>query len=150
MNISFRVANENDLSDAMSMMADFNALFGYDFDAEIGGTLFLHFTRDESLGRFCLVLDDSKCIGYFVIAFGWSFEYRGRDAFIDEFYLRPRYRGQGIGQQCLIHMKSICESCGVQALHLEVERHNTAARKLYEASGFTSSGRSLLTWQAQP
>jgi GNAT superfamily N-acetyltransferase len=40
-------------------------------------------------------------VGYIVLTFGYSLEYLGRDAFIDEFYLRESYRGRRWGRRTL-------------------------------------------------
>jgi hypothetical protein len=38
-------------------------------------------------------------VGCVVLTLGYSLELLGRDAFIDEFYLREVYRGRGWGRQ---------------------------------------------------
>jgi len=46
-----------------------------------------------SLGRAVLIELDGAVAGYLVVCFGWSLEFHGRDAFLDELYLRDRFRG---------------------------------------------------------
>ncbi len=70
---------------------------------------------------------------------------QGRDAFIDELYLIPSHRGQGIGTQAMQFAIAACRNLEVHALHLEVERHNTAAQRLYRQAGFEGHDRYLLT-----
>jgi GNAT superfamily N-acetyltransferase len=38
-------------------------------------------------------------LGYIVLAFGFSFETGGRNAFIDELYVAPEHRGKGIARR---------------------------------------------------
>ena len=45
----------------------------------------------------CLMI----AVGYLVLTLGYSLEYGGRDAFIDEVYIRSSYRGRGIGTAAL-------------------------------------------------
>jgi ribosomal protein S18 acetylase RimI-like enzyme len=74
-----------------------------------------------------------------------SLEFGGRDAFIDELYVRPAYRGQGIGTKVLKFADEVCRSAGVQALHLEVERKNVKAQTFYRKVGFQDHDRYLMT-----
>ena len=76
---------------------------------------------------------------------GYSIEYGGRDAFIDEVYIRAAYRGQGIGRQAMMFAETQCRALGVRALHLEVARDNTNAHALYRKVGFVDHDRYLMT-----
>lgn len=75
-------------------------------------------------------------IGYLVLTYGFSIEFRGRDAFIDEFFIRPPHRGRGLGTRALAQVKDRAVELGLVAVHLEVARGNHAARKLYGGLGF--------------
>jgi len=75
-------------------------------------------------------------IGYVVISFGWSLELGGMDGFVDEIYIRPGVRGRGIGTEILLKLPKALADAGLCALHLEVARENTRARKLYEKLHF--------------
>jgi len=59
-----------------------------------------------------------------VLAFGFSFEYKGRDAFIDELFLKEAYRKKGIGGQTMRFVEQQAKELGVHAIHLEVEKSN--------------------------
>ena len=75
-------------------------------------------------------------IGYAVITFGWSMEFGGLDAIIDELYVRPGVRGRGIASEALIALPRALAAGGLRAIHLEVDRDNAAAVKLYRRAGF--------------
>ena len=75
-------------------------------------------------------------IGYVVITFGWSVEFGGLDAIIDELYIRPGVRGRGIASEALIALPRALAGGGLRAIHLEVDRNNEAAKKLYSRAGF--------------
>jgi ribosomal protein S18 acetylase RimI-like enzyme len=75
-------------------------------------------------------------IGYIVITFGWSVEFGGLDAIIDELYIRPGVRGRGIASEALIALPRALAGGGLRAIHLEVDRTNAAAKKLYQRAGF--------------
>lgn len=75
-------------------------------------------------------------IGYIVICFGWSVEFGGLDAIVDELYIRPGVRGRGIATEALIALPNALSSAGLRAVHLEVDRTNETAIKLYRRAGF--------------
>tara|TARA_R110002049_G_scaffold23545_5_gene83451 strand:- start:7568 stop:8017 length:450 start_codon:yes stop_codon:yes gene_type:complete len=75
-------------------------------------------------------------IGYIVICFGWSVEFGGLDAIIDELYIRPGVRGRGIASEALVALPRALAAGGLRAIHLEVDRDNAAALKLYTRAGF--------------
>lgn len=96
-------------------------------------------------GRVWVADDDGLLVGYAVLAYGYSLEFHGRDAFVDELYLAPSHRRQGLGTTALRILQSACRAAGVQALHLEVDVGNAAARALYHAWGFVPRQRQLMT-----
>ncbi|OLE60250.1 MAG: GNAT family N-acetyltransferase, partial [Cyanobacteria bacterium 13_1_40CM_2_61_4] len=87
--------------------------------------------RDRSLGRVWMIGDGRETFGYVVLTLGYSLEYRGRDAFVDELFIQASRRRQGIGTRALRFVEQACRDLGVRALHLEAERRNVAAQELY-------------------
>ena len=83
-------------------------------------------------------------IGYVVICFGWSVEFGGLDAMIDEIYVRPGVRGRGIATEAMIALPRALASGGLRAVHLEVDRENAAALKLYARAGFKARENAML------
>jgi ribosomal protein S18 acetylase RimI-like enzyme len=83
-------------------------------------------------------------IGYVVVSFGWSVEYGGLDATLDEIYVRPAVRGRGIASEVLTTLPAALAGAGIGALHLEIDRDDTAARGLYARAGFVPRARSML------
>lgn len=76
-------------------------------------------------------------IGYIVITFGWSVEFGGLDGIVDELYIRPGVRGRGIASEALIALPRALAGAGLRAIHLEVDKDNAAAIKLYRRAGFS-------------
>lgn len=97
--------------------------------------------NDNPEGRIWLATAGPECVGYIALTFGYSIEFRGRDAFVDELFLLEPYRGRGIGSQLLEHARIEAAGLGVHALHLEVARDNAGARRLYERWGFRARTR---------
>ncbi len=77
-------------------------------------------------------------IGYIVITFSWSVEFGGLDAFIDELFIRPGVRGRGVASEALIALPRALAGAGLRAIHLQVDKSNAAALKLYRRAGFSA------------
>ena len=142
---SFRVAEPSDADALVEMMRDFNAHERIAFDEPAVRAVLAQLFANDSYGLACLILLDGGVAGYVVIVFGFSLEFRGRDAFIDELFVKDEFRGRGLGAAALRHAEGLCRGCGVRALHLEVERQNTAAQSVYRRAGFVDHDRYLLT-----
>ncbi|HEX7026454.1 MAG TPA: GNAT family N-acetyltransferase [Gammaproteobacteria bacterium] len=97
--------------------------------------------EDAAPGRVWLILSSGQTVGYVAICFGYSIEFGGRDAFIDELYIVESARDKGIGTGVLERVKSEAARLGVLVLHLEVGLDNQRARRLYSRAGFESRDR---------
>ena len=97
------------------------------------------------LGRAVLLVVEGERVGYAVLCFGFSLEFGGRDAFLDELYVRDTHRGQGVGTAALAWAEDVCRAEGIGALHLEVEFSNVRAQEFYRKSGFQDHNRFLWT-----
>ena len=133
---NFRQANSNDIDAILNMMAEYYSEDGYPFNEEQSRAQLTRFINSPTLGNLYVATADKTVVGYLAITFGFSFEYGGQDAFIDELYIVEKYRGKGLGQEAMKLAEIYCKNKGVQALHLEVERHRTAAISLYEKEVF--------------
>lgn len=63
-----------------------------------------------------------------------------RVAELKRMYLKPPYRGRGLGRLLLSEVVQWAESHGCQSLVLDTTSSMTAAQRLYEAAGFTRTG----------
>jgi len=141
----FRPANESDTEMLITLMSE---LYKHDnsyFDEANTRKALPKIFSDESAGRVFMILLGEEIVGYTVLTFGFSLEFHGRDAFIDELYLCEPYRKQGLGRKTISFLEEICKSYGVDALHLEVERENTNAQGVYRRIGFKDHSRYLMT-----
>jgi ribosomal protein S18 acetylase RimI-like enzyme len=80
-----------------------------------------------------------------VLTFGFSLEYSGIDAYVDELFVKADYRGQGFAARALEFVENECQERNIGTLHLEVDADNHVAKSLYAKVGFESSGRELLS-----
>lgn len=83
-----------------------------------------------------LVAQDEELLGYLVMSFGWGIESGGKEALIDEVYISPSYRNQGLGSALAELAIEHAKENGVKAIFLETEQPNNRVRKLYSRLGF--------------
>lgn len=115
------------------------------FDADALRAPLENFLSHPELGRAWLVQHQETTVGYAILTLGFSFEFRGVDAFIDELYIEPQWRRMGFGRQAMQHIELQACALGVNALHLEADRGNDAAIELYRRAGYADYGRHLMT-----
>ena len=103
------------------------------------------FLANPDLGRAWIFYTKEIPVGYIVLTFGYSFEFHGRDAFVDELYVEPQYRRQGIGRRAMEFVEERARGLSVNAIHLEVDDGNDPAEELYRRTGYQDHGRYLMT-----
>jgi diamine N-acetyltransferase len=142
---TLRLAAPADVEPLLRLVEAFHAEDGYPFREEETRINLLRLLGDPQLGRLWVIEDAGALAGYLVLGLGFSLEFRGRDAFVDELYVVPSHRGRGLGKQALALAEAACRELGVRALHLEVERGNEEALGLYRKVGFVDHDRYLMT-----
>lgn len=115
------------------------------FDAAAAQVALRTLFAQPELGRTWLVCDGGSAVGYLVLTLGFSFEFRGRDAFIDELYIAPGYRRRGLGRMAMEFAEKRAKELGVNAVHLEVDHGNDPAMELYRRIGYADHDRYLMT-----
>jgi len=134
-----------DIDLIVDFMRQFYEFEQYPFDDQAASSALERLISDSALGHVWIISEDLTSIGYIVLTLGYSLEYHGNDAFIDEFYIQASHRGKGIGSKALKFVEERAQVLGVRALHLEVERRNKAGQGLYLKSGFENNDRYLMT-----
>lgn len=117
----------------------------YFFDEPAVRNVLRTFLANPALGEAWIFSDGATPAGYIVLTLSFSFEYHGMDAFIDELYVEPHYRRQGIGRRAVQFVEERARGLGVQALHLEVDPGNDPALELYRRAGYKDHKRHLMT-----
>ncbi|MGE5805187.1 MAG: GNAT family N-acetyltransferase [Ignavibacteria bacterium] len=145
MGISFKPAVSEDIFTILKFIKNFHGMSSYPFHEEKVGESVRNLIKNNNLGRIWIIEFDSKSVGYIILTFGYSIEYKGRDAFIDELYIEEEFRSRGIGRETMDFVIKESVKLGIKAVHLEVERNNDAAKNLYEKYDFKDNGRTLMT-----
>ncbi len=143
-------ARPGDLEQLLPLVAAYHEFEKIDSSAEQRETALLFLLGEQEFGAVWLIEAERQLAGYIALCKGFSIEFGGFDAFVDEFYLDPAFRGRGIGKAVLDGIDALARELGVQALHLEVARDNERARGLYRGAGFEAREKYvLMTWELQ-
>lgn len=127
----------------LQMCRDFHIEDGSPLDAA-GEASIAHICAGEPLAPAYLLEYGGEPAGFFVLTLGYSVENGGTDGFIDDIYLLPPLRGQGLGRQAVRLAIAAAREAGIRALLLEVEAPNERAYSLYLKMGFADTKRRLL------
>jgi GNAT superfamily N-acetyltransferase len=98
----------------------------------------------EPFGRAWLIRLDARPVGYVVLSWGFSVEAGGREACLDELYLVPEVRGQGLGSRALALVEAEARDLAVRRIFLEVQRGNRVIG-LYRRAGYVDHDRFLMS-----
>ena len=142
--VTWREATVEDAPWLLEMMREFYPAEGLLFEDERAARSLIELIRSPSLGRVWLIESGGQAAGYIVLAFSYSLEFGGRDAFIDELYVRPAFERRGLARATLAFVEREARSAGVHTLLLEVRTGNERARRLYERAGFGGRQNALL------
>ena len=115
------------------------------FNESSARAAFHQFLSLPAFGRIWLLYDGAALAGYIILTVGFSFEFRGHDAFIDELYITPAHRHRGFGRQAMAFVEQEACEVGVNAIHLEVDPSNDSALELYRRTGYIDHDRFLMT-----
>ncbi len=145
--VTFRPATKDDEAALLRMMRKLaeQEPGAYYFDELVVRRVLREFLAKPNLGRVWIFSENAATAGYIVLTLSYSFEYHGRDAFVDELYVEPQFRRRGIARQAMQFVEERAREIGVQAIHLEVDHGNDPALELYRGSGYEDHDRYLMT-----
>jgi GNAT superfamily N-acetyltransferase/catechol 2,3-dioxygenase-like lactoylglutathione lyase family enzyme len=93
-------------------------------------------------GALLLASDGDDPIGLAAVSYTWTLEHGGLVAWLDELYVIPARRGQGLGSALLDRARELSRSAGCNAMELEVDAGHRRAESLYRRAGFEPLARS--------
>jgi len=99
---------------------------------------------ESSWGKIYLINSEAEIAGYFILSYNWSLEYGGRNIFIDELFIKKKFRGCGLGKKSIDFIEQLAREQKIKSIHLEVTKYNIA-KKLYESRGYFSHNSDLMS-----
>jgi ribosomal protein S18 acetylase RimI-like enzyme len=136
-----RQATTADLPQLLDLMRGYYRDDGLDFDASRAHATVARLLAEPHWGRVYLIESAGQIVGYVAICIGFSLELGGNDAFIDEVFVLSEHRGRGHARRALEFITKSAADWGIAALHLEVDRDNLAAQRLYSQLGYEKRDR---------
>lgn len=152
MTATVRLAALPDIPDLVGLMDDFYAEASFPLDHAIAARSFDALLRQPSLGAVWLMLHEEQPAGYVVLTTRFAMEYGGLDGFIDDLFVRPRFRRRGLAASALAELVAEAHRRDLLALHVEVGQENQPAQALYRSLGMAprTDSRQLLTLPFEP
>jgi len=144
--MNFRVAQAADIDLILSLIQAFYAEDGdiTFVEYEVRRSV-LELIADRSLGAIWIIEMADHPAGYIVFTLGYSLEFHGRDALIDELYIKPEYRGRNLGIEAIRMVEAFGRERGVRAVHLEADEEKYRLREYYRRAGYGDHRRRLMT-----
>jgi GNAT superfamily N-acetyltransferase len=129
-----RPGRDTDLDALVPLVREFCEIDGHPYDETHVRDALGPLLASDRHGIVWLALHDDGLAGYAVVTWGYSLESGGRDALLDELYVRVR--GNGVGGALMEALLAECTARGLRRMFLETETGNDGARRFYRSLGF--------------
>ena len=145
MTLSFKLADHSSLGTLLILIREYYSHDGREFSEERAQGALKGIFKNSTLGNIWLILWGEEVIGYLILTFGFSMEFGGRDASVDEFYIRDAYSRKELEGKVIEFAEATARKLGVKAIHLEVHHDNQNAQEVYRKLGFKDRSYDLMT-----
>jgi ribosomal protein S18 acetylase RimI-like enzyme len=150
--IQVRRAGVEDAPAIARLLDDFNR----EYDEPTPGveTLTTTCRRLLEMGEITVLLAGEGPDGFALLRFRPGLWSEGLEAHLQELYVVPSLRGQGIGRTLMEQVIALAREQGADGVDLNTGETDTAARSLYESMGFTNregapDGPAMLFYELQ-
>ena len=106
------------------------------FERARASALLRHFLSQPHLGTVWAAREGGRVVGYLIAVLVFSFEYQGLVAEIDELFVSPQGRRNGIGTALLEVAEASLSARGCTRVQLQLSAGNDAARAFYHRRGY--------------
>ena len=113
--------------------------------AESGPAAIRALLAGSPLGEVFLVEEAGEALGYFVLCYTMSVEFGGIVVILDDLYLRPGFRGRGVGRRVIEWVERRAAGKGAVQVFLEVESANERAFRFYRRHGWEKRDRHMMS-----
>jgi len=136
-NLQLVPVDESSIEHLLALMQAYYRYDQLDFEIKKAHQAILQLLAEDHFGRIWLISFDGLLVGYLAVTFGFSLEFGGKGAFIDELFILKEHRKQGIGKHVVQLAEQYLRGQQVLAMHLEVNAEHETAKHFYIAQGFT-------------
>src|SRR5687768_5555706 len=124
-----------DVAQLVEMMSEVYAEGGYPLNQRRAAEAFAALLAFDRWGGVWFIQADDREVGYLVLTFSYNMEYGGLIAMVDDLFVRPAYRGAGLGTAALTEARALCVERGLRAMNVETGPDNGPAWALYRKCG---------------
>ena len=145
--VSVRCATPEDIPALVLLMEAFYAESSHRLDNELASGAFGKLLSNPSLGCVWLARAGDRSIGHAVLATRYTMEHGAASGYVDDLYVEPEYRRQGVGFALLEGLFHECRVRELASVYVEVGQSNRPALALYAKFGLAPvmGGRVLLS-----
>jgi GNAT superfamily N-acetyltransferase len=139
--LTVRLAGPADAGSVGKLMFDFNSEFHEPIPSAevVGERIAAHIESGEA--TVLLANEESPDpVGLAILRIRPNLYEEGLESYLAELYVVPARRGNGIGHALLDESMTLSRQRGATWMHLGTGEEDTAARGLYESSGFNNTG----------
>ncbi|MCL3883434.1 GNAT family N-acetyltransferase [Marivita sp. GX14005] len=133
---SLHLAAPEDLPKLLPLVAAFHEEQGFGTTPEHQHDAIAPLLEGSPHGAIWLIGPRRAPVGYVALSFGWSVEFGGLDAMIDELFIRRAVRKRGMGGEALDALAKALREGGIHALHLEARRDDDTLSRFYARARF--------------
>lgn len=130
-----RRAGRDDREVLFGLIGEFYEMDGHEFHLDTVDAGLMPLLDSDRFGA-VLLAEGPGPVGYAVVVWSYSIESGGRDALLDEIYVRTR--GRGIGRRLMDAVFEEMRRQEIRRIFLETEAGNERARDFYVGLGFTA------------
>lgn len=131
-----RKASLADVPLLVEMMAEFYSDSPYTLNTRRALDGFTTLLGDERLGFVWVIQSETLDVGYVVLTLCHTMTFGGLIAVVDDFFIRPAFRGAGLGNAAMAEVRTHCVNRGIRGIHVETGRDNAVALAVYRHAGF--------------
>lgn len=131
-NITIRPAIESDFVRIIELFNEFAAFEGH--AGQVTNTPELMLEEKEYFNGFVAENSNKLIVGYATYFFSYP-TWAGKSLYMDDLYVIPEYRGQGLGSKLTQTLIDFARSTGCKKMHWQVSDWNQTAIAFYESLG---------------
>jgi GNAT superfamily N-acetyltransferase len=139
--VTVALANLADVADVLPLLAVQLEEHGMGMSRDTISRALREIVMNPDRGRVVVARREGHAVGFAVLPFTWTLEHGGMCAWLDELYVGPELRAQGIGTRLLLAAIDAVRAAGCIAIDLEVDAAHARVESLYLRNGFSALPR---------
>lgn len=131
--MKIRYAKPSDQAEWRDLWAGFLSFYGVTLDTEITDFTWNRLMAPRGKMRCRLAIDQGHLLGFAIYQNHPSTWVMGDDCYLEDLYVTPSARGQGVGRALIADVIHIARSKGWKRVYWNTDAKNKTARRLYES-----------------